>query len=458
MLRFLKWVGVVSLTLVIVGVVFLYVTPPELVRVGANYTAKMVCSNAFLTDRAPQDVLKTDVQAPGHPLLTIMNIDVDRDNEQVRAGLFGIFGNGFAIHRKGYGCVSVPDGDLSKVVKFKPIDTAVETNTNQIWPDGNTINFSPSEKLETILDDEDLAGNGMRAIVVVKNGKIIGQRFGKGFDKDTRLLGWSMTKSVTSAIVGRLMKQGKIGEDPDSLFPEWENDNRKSIKLSDLLGMASDLAWNEGYGSVSDVTRLLYLEPDGKSFVVGSKLNTSDGSKIGKQFNYSSGTSVLISAYWQSLFDNAEAATTFPREQLFEPLGMTSAVLEADARGSFTGGSYMYATAYDWARFGQFLLQKGEWKGEQLLLDGYTDWMTKPHPASEGKYANGHIWRAEPNYKRVEEGDEFKGNVFWLAGHDGQSIAVLPDQNMVVVRLGLTPSKTGYFPSRLLSAVIRATE
>ena len=458
MLKFLKWVGLVFAILLIVGSVFLYVTPPELIRVGANYTAKMVCSNTFLTDREPQDVLKTDVQAPGHPLLTIMNIDVDRESEQVRAGLFGIFGNGLAIHRQGYGCVSVPDGDLSKIAKFKPVDTAVDNNTNQIWPSGNTTNFEPNTKLETVLNNDGLAGNGMRAIVVVKDGKIIGQRFGEGFDKDTRLLGWSMTKSITSAIVGRLMKQGKIGEDPNNLFPEWANDNRKSIRLSDLLGMASDLEWNEGYGNVSDVTRLLYLEPDGKAFAGSSKLNVADGSQIGKKFTYSSGTSVLISAYWQSLFASKDEATAFPREQLFKPLGMTSAVMEADARGFFTGGSYMYASAYDWARFGQFLLQKGEWKGEQLLLDGYADWMTKPHPASEGKYANGHIWRAEPNYKRVKEGKEFKGNVFWLAGHDGQSIAVLPDQNIVVVRLGLTPSKTGYLPSLLLSAVIAATE
>ena len=456
MFRFLKWLGALIVVLVIAGALLLYFAPPELIRVGANYTAKMVCSNAFMTQRDPQDVLEIDVQAPGHPLLTIMQIDVDREAKHVKAGLFGMFGNGLAIYREGYGCTAVPDGDLIKVTQLQPVAPSKDNNTNQIWPDGDTINFAPNEKLDAILNNEDLAGQGMRAIVVVKDGKIVGQRFAEGFDKETPLLGWSMTKTVTAALVGRLMKLGTIGEDPDNLFAGWANDNRKNIKLSDLLSMSSDLEWNEGYGSVSDVTRLLFLEPDAKTFAASSKLTTQDGSQIGKQFNYSSGTSVLISAYWQSLFSNPQEARAFPRKELFDRLGMTSAVMEVDARGTFVGGSYMYATAYDWARLGQFLLQKGTWKGEQLLLDGYTDWMITPHPASEGKYANGHIWRAEPNYKRVEKGNEFKQNAYWLAGHDGQSVGILPDDNLVIVRLGLTPSKTKYFPANLAKAVSAA--
>jgi len=458
MLRVLKWVGMSVFALIIFGFAYLYLAPPDLIRVGANYTAKMVCSNIFLTNRAAQDVLEVDVQAPGHPILTVMNVNVDRDAKQVRAGLFGIFGNGLAVYREGYGCTSVPDGDLSKVVRFEPVQLDTDNNTNQIWPDGNTINFAPDENLETVLNDEKLAGDGMRAIVVVKDGKIIGQRFGEGFDKETSLLGWSMTKTVTAAILGRLMKQGIVEEDPSNLFPEWSGDNRKLIKMSDLLGMASDLNWNEGYGSVSDVTRLLFLESDEKAFVAASKLDAPDGDQIGKKFNYSSGTSVLVSAYWQGLFETPEEAITFPRKHLFDALDMTTAVMEADARGTFTGGSYMYASAYDWARFGQFLLQKGEWNGEQLLPQGYVDWMTTPHAASQGKYAKGHIWRAEPNYKRIKDGITLQHDAFWLAGHDGQSVAILPEEKLVVVRLGLTPGKDGYLPGRLVSAIVDATK
>ncbi|MFZ2098940.1 MAG: 6-aminohexanoate hydrolase, partial [Oricola sp.] len=107
------------LGLILAGVIglgaWLYAAPPEPIRVGAGYSAKMVCSNAFLTGRDPQEVLKVDVQAPGHWLLRIMNVSVDREKGVVRAGLFGLFGKGMALYREGLGCASVSDGDLAAV-------------------------------------------------------------------------------------------------------------------------------------------------------------------------------------------------------------------------------------------------------------------------------------------------------------------------------------------------------
>jgi CubicO group peptidase (beta-lactamase class C family) len=148
----------------------------------------------------------------------------------------------------------------------------------------------------------------------------------------------------------------------------------------------------------------------------------------------------------------------WPRQVLFEPLGMRSAVLETDAKGTFVGSSYMYATARDWARFGQFLLQDGVWAGIRILPEGFVDWMRQPSPASK-VYGRGQVWIEAPGDEETPGAGVAAGvpaDTFWLEGHDGQTVAIVPSKQLVVVRMGLTPSKLGYRPQRLLLALIQA--
>ncbi|QKV18374.1 serine hydrolase domain-containing protein [Oricola thermophila] len=435
---------------------WLYLAPPELIRVASGYSAKMVCSNVFLAGRDPQEVLAVDVQAPGHPLLRLVRVSVDRESGIVRAGLFGLFGEGLALYREGQGCASVPDGDLAaaRAVPALPPRTALAPGEGA-WPDGETVEPAASAALDAVLDDPALTGPGMRAVVVVKDGRIVAERYGDGFDAGTPLLGWSMTKTVTSAIIGTLVRDGRMSLEDRALFDSWA-DGRAGIALSDLLGMASDLLWNEEYGSVSDVTRMLYLEPDMAGFAASMPLDEANSGGIGEVFEYSSGTTVLLSRIWQDAFDDPAEALAWPYKVLFDPLGMRSAVLETDARGTFAGSSYLYATARDWARFGQFLLQRGVWQGRSLLPVGYVDWMVEPHPASGGEYGKGHVWRRAPNARLPGPNAELPEDAFFLSGHDGQSVSVVPSENLVVVRLGLTPTDRGYKVGWLMKAVIAA--
>src|SRR6266478_954446 len=114
----MKWLKVVqrigiALVLVLLGLVFaLWMKPPDILRVGANYAAKIVCSNVFLAGRDPEEVLRTDVQAPGVALLRLMRVSVDRERRVVRAGFLGFIGDGLAVARPGTGCAVVPDGNL----------------------------------------------------------------------------------------------------------------------------------------------------------------------------------------------------------------------------------------------------------------------------------------------------------------------------------------------------------
>lgn len=446
-------VGIVA-AIIVLAMGWLFVAPPELIRVGSGYSAKIVCSNAFLTERDPQEVLETDVQAPGHPLLRIMRVSVDRATGVVRAGLFGMFGKGTALYREGLGCAAIPDGNVEAArARPAPLPPEADEPGEGLWPEGAEVTPLEDGELYAVLNDEALTGPGMRAVVVVKDGRIIGERYGEGFDETTRLLGWSMTKTVTSALIGRLVRDGRLSLDEAGLFDN-RTDDRSEITLADLLGMTSDLSWNEGYGDVSDVTRMLYLEPDMAAFAASMPLNTQTPGGIGEVFEYSSGTSVMLSRLWQNAFEDETEALAYPRAALFDPLGMTSAVLETDEHGTFVGSSYLYATARDWARIGQFLLQRGVWNGRSLLPIGYVDWMVEPHPASGGEYGRGHVWRRASNAWLPGENPELPADAFFLSGHDGQSVSVVPSENLVVVRMGLTPTALGYKPAFLVEALI----
>lgn len=454
----LKWL-IVLIVVAVAGVgIWLVAAPPALIRVATGYAAKIVCSNVFIAARDPDDVLINDVQAPGHPILRLIDIDVDREAGTVSASLFGIFGKSRAAHREGLGCAAASDGDVEMAQSYSA--KAPEPNdSDALWPAGDRVAPSQNPAVEAILDDPLLTGPQLRALVVVHEGRIIGERYGEGFPPETPLLGWSMTKTVNAAIVGTIVAAGGIELDRTGLFELWSNDDRDEIALADLMAMSSGLAFNEIYGDVTDVTRMLYLEPDMAAFAADKPLLA----EVGEHFNYSSGTAVMLSRIWQDRFDDPQVALNWPRSALFEPLGMDSAVLEADARGTFVGSSYLYASARDWARFGQLLLQEGVWEGKRILPEGFVEWMREPAPASDGNYGCGQLWlhgprAATPDDQHSDTGFTLPDDAFWLLGHDGQTTTVIPSENLVVVRMGLTPSELGYKPQGLVQALVAALQ
>lgn len=434
--------GLGAVVLGIVGLLgYLLISPPDLLKVGTNYSAKIVCSNVFIAGRDPDEVLTVDVQAPGHPLLKHVSIEVDREAHTVHARLFRFFAPATSQFRQGLGCTNVHGTSLSAQ---RP--EAAKSAPTGLWPRGNDVALSDDPKVRAVLSDDKLLGKGYRAVVVVQGGRIVAERYAEGFDADTPLLGWSMTKTVTAGLIGTLIDAGRMNVS-DTLvdsFPQWAEDARRDITVADMLAMTSGLQWNEEYGDVSDVTRMLYLSDDMASFAADRALEAG----IGTDFNYSSGTSTVLSRVWQDKLP--DGGLRYPRDALFEPLGMTSAIIETDVADTFIGSSYMYATARDWARYGQFLLQKGVWDGAQILPAGFVDWMFEPVAASGGDYAKGHLWLKSPGDLPPFE------DAVWLQGHDGQSIGIFPSRDMVVVRMGLTPSRLGYSSLPLAKALIAA--
>jgi CubicO group peptidase (beta-lactamase class C family) len=494
----MKWLNVIqrigiALVLVLLGLVFaLWIKPPEILRVGANYSAKIVCSNVFLAGRDPDEVLRTDVQAPGVALLRLMRVSVDRERHVVRAGLLGFIGDGLAVARPGTGCAVVPDGNLDfathiGTVPAQPMTSSAgsavaaprlstagpgsasmnadadpgtdvgtrartDTAAGADWPDGSTV--ATTATLDRLLADDALAGPGMRAIVVVDHGRIVAERYAAGFSATTPLLGWSMTKTVVAGLVGMLVKEGRLALDQPAGWPAADG-GREPIRIADLLAMSSGLRFNEAYGAVSDVTRMLYLQPDMAGFARAQPLEHP----AGEFWSYSSGTANILSRLVQDAAGQLGAA--YPKEKLFKPLGMTSATMETDEDGTLVGSSYMYATARDWARYGLFLLQDGVWQGQALLPHGYVAMMASPVTVSGGEYGHGLVWLwgsdAVTPGTNPDSAFEIPADTFWMEGHDGQSTAIIPSRQLVIVRLGLTPARDHYQPQPLVKAVLDAT-
>ena len=448
----------IALVLLLLVLAFaLWMKPPEILRVGANYSAKMVCSNVFLAGRDPDEVLRTDVQAPGVALLRLMRISVDRDRRVVRAGLLGFIGDGLAVARPGSGCAVVPDGNLEFATHVSSVAARAESavaappKASAAWPDGNAV--ATTAALDRLLADDTLAGPGMRAIVVVDHGRIVAERYGAGFSATTPLLGWSMAKSVVAGLVGVLVKEGRLALDQSTGWSATGG-GRERIRIADLLAMSSGLRFNEAYGDVSDVTRMLYLQPDMAGFAREQPLVHP----AGEFWSYSSGTANILSRIVQDAAGPLAAA--YPVEKLFKPLGMTSATIETDEDGTLVGSSYMYATARDWARYGQFLLQDGVWRGQEMLPRGYVAMMASPVAASGGEYGRGLVWLwgsdAVTPGRNPDAAFGIPADTFWMEGHDGQSTAIIPSRQLVIVRLGLTPARDHYQPQALVKAILDA--
>jgi CubicO group peptidase (beta-lactamase class C family) len=436
----------------------LWLKPPELLRIGANYAAKIVCSNVFLAGRDPNDVLRSDVQAPGGALLRLMRVSVDRQQHVVRAALLGFIGDGLALARPDTGCAAIPDGNLdfarqlgARAALGASATTAAAT-ADAAWPDGDSVTTHP--ELDHVLTDDALAGPGMRAIVVVDHGHIVAERYGAGFSATTPLLGWSMAKTVIAGLVGILIKDGRLTLDQAGFWPKAAGDDRARIRIADLLAMSSGLRFDEGYGAVSDITRMLYLQPDMPGFAHAQPLEHPPG----EHWSYSSGSANILSRIVQDAAGPVGA--NYARDKLFNPLGMASATLETDEDGTLVGSSYMFATARDWARYGLFLMQGGVWHGQELLPPGYLAMMATPVASSGGHYGHGLVWlwASDGQVPGQNPDGEFgiPADTLWMMGHDGQSTAIIASRGVVVVRLGLTPAFDHYQPEPLIKAVLQA--
>ena len=314
------------------------------------------------------------------------------------------------------------------------------------WPTGDP---PPGLALDALLDrafDPDGELTETYAVVVIHQGRLVAERYAgalPSFDAppepvtaDTSLLSWSMAKSFLHALVGMLVAEGRLDPEAPAAVPLWQGDDdpRKAITLRHLLEMRDGLDFLEDYvdGDRSDVINMLFGagQADVATFAADRPLAAPPGTR----FNYSSGTTNVISGIVARLLGPGEPYEAFLQERLFDAIDLRTARATFDDAGTFIASSFVYATARDFARFGLLYLRDGVWDGERLLPPGWVD-TARTQQATDPENGNGYGWQWW-----VRPDDEHHGT-FWAQGYEGQSIVVCPGLDLVLVRLGKTPAE-----------------
>ena len=465
--RILFAVGI-ALIIVLVGAGW-YLS--DTLPIGTGHAAKTVCSNVFISGRDAEDIFKEDI-APLHFLFAITDFKVDPDEKSVSADAFG-FAERKAIYRQGYGCTIVNGltedelrqqkiGDV-KLLKYSP-----EQRSNRPWPAGN---HGPVMTLPAGVDAQKLVKamdaafvepgpnnpRKTRAVVVVYDGRLIAERYAPGFNLNTPQLGWSMSKSVTNALVGLLVRNGKLEVHRPAPVPEWQkaDDPRQKITLDQLLRMSAGLEFSEEYAPFSDAVYMFYDSYDFAAYAANKPLETEPDEK----WYYSSGTANIIArVVRQTIEKQHENYYDYLYQNLFHKIGMLSVVMEPDPSGTFVGSSYMFATPRDWARFGLLYLQDGVWNGERILPEGWVKYTTTPTPrAPQGKYG-AFFWlnAGAPSDASDRMMASVPADTFFARGFQEQRVFIVPSKNLVLVRFGATSQKSAWNDEAFVASMLAA--
>lgn len=432
---------------------------------GTGYTSRLLCSGVFLAGRDPQSVKDSDLKVPGS--IFILS-SVDYDNKSASASLPILFRfKRTAIYREGLGCTLLIDATEEEVRAQAQSGAASKLPDQKSipWPTGDLMPNTPlppgidNKKLSATLDDafsepDPKKLRRTRAVVVVYKGRLIAERYAPGFTKDTRLHGWSMTKSVTSAQIGILVGQGKLSVDKPAPVPEWKEpgDPRGEITLSHLLRMSSGLEFLEEYedNPDSDAPVMFFARSDQAAYAANKPLEFKPDTK----WSYSSGTSNMLARIVRQTVGGSFAQYyAFPRRELFDKIGMKSAILEPDASGTLIGGAHCYATARDWARFGLLYLNDGVWEGERILPKGWVQYTSTNAPAAppDDPYGAQFWLNTDGGWM-----PSLPHDLYAARGHESQYVVIIPSRDLVVVRLGMTKDYRAWDLSAFLKNILEA--
>lgn len=441
--------------LLVVAAVLIVVTSqfPKL-YIATGYGAKCAASAIFVAGRTPESVYANDLD---YSMVKYTKLKIDYQEKSVTCSFFGMAAQK-ALFREGYGCFLV---DMDK----EAVNLSCTANPGQYksdrswklpWPEGDLKSDTVFAELDTLLLQKEVDSSFDKpgekilktaAVVVIYKGKLVAEQYWKEqeISPETRLWGWSMDKSVINAMVGVLVKQGKLDVNAIAPVREWQNDKRRDITVNDLMHMSSGLKWDEDYGDVSEATTMLYRERN----CYESALKSAFDKVPGTEWKYSSGTTNILSGIIRNVLNDDKAYHEFPYREIFGRIGMSSMVFETDAHGYFVGSSYGYATARDWARFGQLYLQNGVWKGDSIFTKDWVDYTRTEAQASKGRYG-AQFW-----LNRSHQLPDLQTDMYSCQGHRGQRIFILPSRQMVVVRLGFGEENFDYnqFLRNILSAV-----
>jgi CubicO group peptidase (beta-lactamase class C family) len=431
--------------------------------VASGFVSHQLCSATFVSGLDPEQYYREAIAPTLKPVAFLSSHAVDREHRAVAASFAGIT-SARAVYRDQLGCL-VGSGNPSGVAVLPRTEPAPALLPEIAEP---TVVEPTNPALREALDrafqeNPEPPYRQTKAVVVLHDGKVIAERYAPGYSVDTPMLGWSMTKSVTNALLGVLVRQRKLDMMAPASIAAWETpgDPRHAITPDNLLRMNSGLdigqSMTANAGTAFDPTAYMVFGgvPDMAAFAERAPLKAAPGT----WWNYTNGNTLLLS---RLIRDNAggDAAgvLAFARRELFDKLGMRHVTLEFDAAGTPIGASHMFASARDWAKFGQLYIDDGVAGGERLLPEGWVDYSASQTPGS-GTYGYGAgFWTNRGGGQgadyRIAHG--MPADAFMARGSGGQYTIVVPSHRLVIVRLGpaFTPRDDMDVIARLVADVI----
>lgn len=416
----------------------------------AGFVAKVTASGVFVAGRDLQQVRSIDLRTgAADAFLAMLKVELDPQARSVTVTAPG-GAPVTAVFREGLGCALLAGADADAVRAQGFAGNAPKTPASPL-ADGRADEGVDARKLDRLLAAALEAATPesdahTRALVVLRRGRLVGEVYRAGFGRESLHAGWSMAKTVSGALLVLRAGQGKLRLDAPAPIPAWqgEGDDRAAITNMQLMRMSSGLQFEESYSKLtSDAVRMLFASQSASDAASLSPLVHEPGTR----FAYSSGTANLLQAVLRSSFGDLRAYQQWPRQALFDPAGIRSAVLEADASGLYVGSSFCWMTALDWARFGQLLLDGGVVYTDEarslpkrvLPADGVRLLRT-PAPAARAGQYGAQTWlnRGRGDDPKTRRYPSLPADLFYASGFQGQFVLVFPTDQVVIVRLGVS--------------------
>ncbi len=422
----------------------------EITEVGAGYIALFTCSAHFIMHRSVDDIMQIELVdlLPFNP----PKPEIDEQRQLVRAtDLQGR--QAVAVFRKSMGCTLLPpnwrEADAGNLPYVEFADAPDVSNIP--FPNGNKVDLNPNPKQLAVLakafnSDAYGAGTVTLSTLVVKDGKLVGERYRPGFGIHQGYRTWSTAKSITASLIGIAVRDGILDIEESANIPQWQyfDDPRQKITLTHLLHMSSGL-----YSTGADTGAIYFGGQDVVSAITTTPLEAEPNTR----WKYANADTLLLLHALRSTLQDDLRYLRYPYDELFHRIGMYDSRMETDHQGNFIGSSQMYTTARDLARFGLLYLNDGVWDGVRILPEGWTEFVVQPapvHPREDGKQGYGAQFWLLDRLAGVPSG------TYTTAGKKGQFVTVIPSHNMVVVRTGVDPNGKRWAQDKFIIDIIEA--
>lgn len=431
--------------------------PIRALAVGPNLVSHQLCSATFVAGLDPGSYYDESVAPSLGVFKSLVSHHIDWNKREVTATLAGGL-HSRAVYRGAEGCLVV-QGAVPEPAGAPSASPAI------LPPIAGLDVVAPSSPGLIAALDRAFAEPGVggmrrtRAVVIVHDGRVVAERYAPGYGIETPIQGWSMTKAATNALLGVLVREGKIsitGPAPVAAWSDPRNPHR-AISIDNMLRMTSGLDFGQSltqnWKTAFDPTaQMLFAAPDMAAVAERAPMASAPGAT----WRYSNGNTMILSRIIRNhVGGDASSVLAFAHRELFDPLGMTRSTLEFDAVGTPLGATHLWASARDWARLGLLYLNDGLVDGKRILPVGWVEYSAQPTPGSEAFGYGAGFWTNRGDQAAVRpphRRPDMPTDSFMAYGSLGQYLVIVPWARLVIVRMGISR-----FPGEDIEGIERLT-